>query len=80
MCICCIFDCDGNTIYCAFREENTEVQQEAYLLRFLVKERLYGYPDYVPENSYVTITCYPEAGQLFGRDGSNASLSYAEIV
>ncbi len=49
-------------------EEGTEDQQEFYSLRFLVKERLYGYPDYVPENSYVTITCYPEDEELMFAD------------
>lgn len=45
-------------------EENAKDQQEFYSLKFLVKERLYGYPDYVSENDYVTITCYPEDEEL----------------
>lgn len=37
-------------------EMNENITQETYSLRFLIKERIYGYPEYTPEGTYVTLT------------------------
>lgn len=41
-------------------ETTSTLIQEYYSLRFRVVERLYGYPDYAPEDKYITVTYYPD--------------------
>lgn len=38
-------------------------KQESYKLQFRVVQRLYGYPDYAPEDGYLTVTYAPQADE-----------------